>query len=77
MAIDCTVFTVGIIGNAPKRISTIRLIWTMETMTILIRKHVEESRRNSINETEKLRDVDCSGLLLSLILVYSASLIWA
>jgi hypothetical protein len=60
---------VGIIGNAPKRISMIQRIWMMASMTILIPKHVEESRRSSINATEKLPDEGYSGLLLSLILV--------
>lgn len=35
----------------------------------LILKHVDELRRSSINVTEKLRDVVCSDLLLSLIRV--------
>lgn len=40
----------------------------------LILKHVDKLRRNSINGIEKLRDVEYSDLLLSLILVSSTTL---
>jgi len=63
------VLMIGIIVNAPKRISMILLIWMMPSMMILILKHGDEWRRSSINETAKSRDVVYSGPQLSLILV--------
>lgn len=63
------VLMIGIIGNAQKRISMILRIWMMQNMMILILKHVDESRRNSINETAKSHDVVYSDLPLSLIQV--------